>query len=143
MKRSQLTRILVEGDPKLLQDLSNQVEQQYEVNVVKSPEKSLVMMKSRDAVSQKPFYIGEVLVTECTVSIGDVYGFGILMGEDAERAYQLAVVDSAINAKLSICDQWNSLLMEEEEKMKQRNRKEMAQVIRTKVNFDTKEDYNA
>ncbi len=142
MKRSQLTKILIEGDAQLLKELSSQIEQAFEVKIVKVPERSLVMTKARDSVSHQPFYFGEVLVTECTVSVNDTYGFGVLMGEEAERAYQLAVVDCAINAKLTILTEWNKALMEEEEKIRNRHLQEMALVMKTKVNFDTKEEYN-
>ncbi|WP_165971924.1 phosphonate C-P lyase system protein PhnG [Paenibacillus piri] len=140
---SQITRVLIEGDPGLLARLCGQVERSYEVRTVRQPEKSLVMSKARDSVSRQPFFMGEILVTECTVEIGEVYGFGVLMGEDAERAYQLAVVDAALHAKLPITESWTALLFEEEQNIAQRHRKEHNQAMKSKVNFDTMEEYNA
>ncbi len=143
MKKSQISRILIEGNPDLLQRLCEQIEQRYEVTEVKPPEKSLVMTKAKDSVSGQPFYLGEVLVTECTISIDGVYGFGALMGEHPEKAYQLAVVDAAFHAKLPETESWYVELQAEVEQITARHRLEYSQAMRTKVNFDTMEEYNA
>lgn len=143
MKKWQIARILIEGDRSLLQRLCEQIERKYSMETVKPPERSLVMTKANDSVSQKPFYLGEVLVTECTVSIQGVYGFGVLMGEDAERAYQLAVVDAAFQAKLPEIGAWEPELLAEEERIAVRQRTVYSQSAKTKVNFDTMEEYNA
>ncbi|NHN34166.1 phosphonate C-P lyase system protein PhnG [Paenibacillus agricola] len=143
MKKSQISRILISGDPKLLQLLSEEIEHNYTINIIKPPEKSLVMTKAKDSVSQQPFYMGEVLVTECTVSIGGIYGFGILMGEDAERSYQLAVVDGAFQASLPETQAWDALLLVEEHNILMEHKLVYSQAMKTKVNFDTMEEYNA
>lgn len=143
MKKWQIARILIEGDRSLLQRLCEQIERKYSMETVKPPERSLVMTKANDSVSQKPFYLGEVLVTECTVSIQGVYGFGVLMGEDAERAYQLAVVDAAFQAKLPETGAWEPELLAEEKRIAVRQRTVYSQSAKTKVNFDTMEEYNA
>lgn len=143
MKKSQISRILIDGNPQLVESLSHEIEQKYLVTMIKPPEKSLVMTKARDSVSQQPFYIGEVLVTECTVSLNDVYGFGVLMGEDAQKSYQLAVVDAAFMANLPETKAWSERLLEEEEQIVVKHRLAYSQAMKTKVNFDTMEEYNA
>jgi alpha-D-ribose 1-methylphosphonate 5-triphosphate synthase subunit PhnG len=143
MKRSQITRALIEGDGTLLDRLCEQIEQSYTITVIKPPEKSLVMTKANDSVSQQPFYLGEVLVTECTISIDGIYGFGVLMGEEAERAYQLAVVDGAFQAKLPETEGWYAELLLKEQSITAAHRLEYSQAMKTKVNFDTMEEYNA
>ncbi|WP_127578976.1 phosphonate C-P lyase system protein PhnG [Paenibacillus koleovorans] len=143
MKKWQISRILIEGDRALLERLCRQIEERYEVEEVRPPEKSLVMTKANDSVSQKPFYLGEVLVTECTISIGGVYGFGVLMGEEPERAYQLAVVDGAFQAKLPESEAWYAELLAEEQRIAAVHRRVYTQSLNTKVNFDTMEEYNA
>src|SRR6476620_6938337 len=134
MKKSRLTQILVEGSPSLLEKLALQVEQKYQVTVVRAPEKSLVMNKARDSVSGHPFYMGEILITECTVSVDSVFGFGAIMGEEPDRAYQLAIVDCAYNAKLSETLEWEKLLFEEEKQIEYRNRLEHSRIMMSKVN---------
>lgn len=143
MKKSRISRILIDGEHELLQKLSEEIEQNYTVTMIKPPEKSLVMTKAKDSVSQQPFYVGEVLVTECTVSINGIYGFGILMGEDAERSYQLAVVDGAFQAGLPETKAWDALLLVEEQNTLLGHKLVYAQAMKTKVNFDTMEEYNA
>jgi alpha-D-ribose 1-methylphosphonate 5-triphosphate synthase subunit PhnG len=121
MKKSQISRILIDGDPKLLQQLSEEIEHNYTITVIKPPEKSLVMTKA----------------------IGGIYGFGILMGEDAERSYQLAVVDGAFQGKLPETEAWKELLLVEEHNILVEHQFVYAQAMKTKVNFDTMEEYNA
>ncbi|MDF2717426.1 MAG: phnG [Paenibacillus sp.] len=141
VKKSRMTRILIEGDRALLSRLCEEAEAGGEVEVVRQPEKSLVMTKARDSVSEQPFYLGEVLVTECTVSIRGAYGFGVLIGEDAERAYRLAVVDAAYHAGLPMTADWEALLVAEERNIRMRHRQEESGVLRTQVHFDTTEEY--
>jgi alpha-D-ribose 1-methylphosphonate 5-triphosphate synthase subunit PhnG len=143
MKKSRLTQILVEGAPSLLEKLALQIEQNYQIALVREPEKSLVMNKARDSVSGNPFYLGEILITECTVLVEAVYGFGSIMGEEPDRAYQLAIVDSAYNANLPETLEWELLLIEEELQIDYRKRLEHSRIMKSKVNFDTMGEYHA
>lgn len=140
MKAAQRTRILVEGNERLLSQLSRQIEQQYKVRVEKPATKGLILTKARDSVSMQPFYVGEVFITECTVSIGQVYGFGAVMGEEPERAFQLAVVDAAFRAALPETASWHRLLLEEEQRIREKHEREHALIMQTKVNFDAEEE---
>ncbi|WP_408008177.1 phosphonate C-P lyase system protein PhnG [Pseudalkalibacillus sp. A8] len=142
MKKSRLTRILVEGDPAFLKKLSAQVEENETVKLENQPKTSLVMLKSRDSVSKQPFFMGEVLVTESTVSIQGKFGIGVIMGENPTRSYQIAVVDAAFNADLPIVDTWIHELEQEEMNIKSKYLKESALAAKSQVNFDTMEDYN-
>lgn len=142
MKKSRLTKILVEGNPMLINKMTAEVVRDYEITLEKKPALGLVMVKARDSVSLQPFYVGEMLVTECTVSLNGIFGIGVIKGEEWERSYQLAVIDAAFNAKLPLIDSWFPLLLEEEESINERYRKESAMVAQTQVQFDTMEDYN-
>lgn len=142
MKKSRLSKILIEGNPQLLEKLAAQVQETHTVNVKRSPSTGLVMMKTRDSVSRQPFYMGEVLITECTVEINGIFGMGVLMGEEPDRAYSIALVDAAFNAKLPITDVWLTELEEEERKINSYQQIEMSKLAGSKVNFDTMEDYN-
>ena len=72
------------------------------------------MLKARDSISMQPFYLGEGLVTECSVSIQGKFGFGAIMGEDPERSYQIAVVDAGFYDRLPLVDSWIPELEREE-----------------------------
>lgn len=143
MKKSQLTKILIEGNPELLAKMAEQIEVCYDVFIESGPEKSLVMVKNQNSVTKQRFYSGEVLVTECKVSLNGNYGLGVIMGEKSEQAYQLAVVDAACNAQLPETNEWLPLLEKEAEAIKERHLKEANLVAGSKVNFDTMEDYHA
>ncbi|MFC0331791.1 phosphonate C-P lyase system protein PhnG [Paenibacillus sepulcri] len=140
MKKSQITRILIEGSAQLPEKLAKSVEERYAVAVVKTPENSLVLAKARDSVSQEPFYLTEVLVTECTVSIEGTFGYGILMGDRPELAYYLAIVDAAFNRQLPETEGWEALLLEEERALLDRRLREQELAMATKVQFETMEE---
>lgn len=143
MKKSRLSKILVEGSCELISQLAKEVEETNSIHIERSPTTGLVMMKTRDTVSKQPFYMGEVLVTECVVEVDGMYGIGVIMGEEPTRALQMAIIDAAFNAKLSTIHTWMPLLEEEEQKIMSRHEKELAMVSSSRVNFDTMEDYNA
>ncbi len=140
MKRAQWTRILIEGDSRLLESLALEIEAIYDIEVLSAPEKSLVMAKVRDSVSMQPFYAGEVLVTECAVTVAGTQGFGMLMGEFPQKAYELAVVDGALRAGLPQTEDWFARMAAEEAKLAERKTAEQAMALRSKVQFDTMEE---
>lgn len=142
MKLPQRTKILVEGDHKLLPGFAGQIRKNYVVHTERGAKKSLAMTKARDSVSFQPFYIGEVLMTECTVSIHDIFGFGAIMGEDYDRAYELAIVDAAFRAGLPETKDWIPLLEKEEKRIEIKHQEELALVLRTKVDFGDLEGPN-
>ena len=94
------------------------------------------MIKMRETAKKSLFYLGEVLVTETKVQINQSFGIGIVVGDEEELSYQLAVIDAAYEANLVETKKW-TLLFEEEEKRIQKNRsKQEAAILKTKVNFE-------
>jgi phosphonate C-P lyase system protein PhnG len=57
--------------------------------IIKEPETGLIMMNTRDCFNTE-FHLGEVLVTQAEVRIGEQRGWGMIMGDDGERALLLA-----------------------------------------------------
>lgn len=139
---AQVSKILIESGDELLLRFASEIERKYEVQVIRAPEKSLVMSQARDSVSHQPFYLGEILVTECTVEVNHAYGYGILMGESGEKAYRLAVVDAAIRGEAPETAAWEAPLKEAELAIEERRRAERRMASRTKVNFDTMGEYH-
>jgi alpha-D-ribose 1-methylphosphonate 5-triphosphate synthase subunit PhnG len=142
MKKARLSKILVEGDAEFVSQLAKKIEEACSIKIERPAGTSLVMMKTRDTVSKQPFYMGEVLVTECVVEIDGAFGMGVVMGEQPTRAYQMAIIDAAFNAQLPLVNELVPLLIEEEDHIIRRQRKEAATVAGSRVNFDTMEDYN-
>lgn len=65
------------------------------VEVLKS-RTGLVMLPIRDSVEGVNFYLGEVLVGEAHIRLGDgTEGYGAVAGHDLEHAMAMAVVDGA------------------------------------------------
>jgi len=142
MKKYDLTRILVEGNHLILKKFVAEIEQNYEVVITKLPEKGLVMMKTNDSVSNQPFYLGELLVTECTVSVNESIGFGIIIGEKPEEAYQLAVIDASFRGELPETKAWIPFIEAEEKAIDERLKKESELAVGSRVNFDMMGEYD-
>jgi alpha-D-ribose 1-methylphosphonate 5-triphosphate synthase subunit PhnG len=60
--------------------------------IIKEPETGLIMMNAKDCFNTE-FHLGEVLVTTAEVRIGGQRGWGMIMGDDGERALLLAGLD--------------------------------------------------
>jgi alpha-D-ribose 1-methylphosphonate 5-triphosphate synthase subunit PhnG len=91
----------------------------------------------RETSQKKLFYLGEVLVTECKVQIDDILGVGIIQDDNPEMAYYLAVIDASYNTGLEETKEWETVLLREEKLIKDREKKEAASILKTKVNFET------
>lgn len=142
MERARITRIVAECDVDRLKDWVKLIEKNHTVHRVHEPQKTLVMAKARDSATFDPFYLGEILATECTVKIDDNIGFGLLTGDQPERAYMIAVIDAAFNGKLSEIGDILPSMMDEENKISEKQKRELAHSERTRVNFETMGDVN-
>ena len=67
MNRKERTRVLVEGNRKVLSRMACEAEQLYAVAMVKEPAEELVMLKVRESAQCSLFYLGEALMTSCAV----------------------------------------------------------------------------
>lgn len=123
MERKVRTRILVEGDRTVLDQLAREIEQMHDVALVKEPTEELVMLRVRESAQRSQFYLGEALMTSCVVRIGSAYGYGMVMGEDHDKAFDLAVVDAAYTLDPASCENagWNARLAESDEHIRQRS----------------------
>lgn len=89
--------ILARADDRTLERLALSVmENNPDITQIKAPQAGLVMMRARETVGNAGFNLGELLVTECTVTRRDgEIGWGLCLGENRERAFHLAVLDLA------------------------------------------------
>ena len=95
------------------------------------------MLKLRETARKSLFYLGELLVTESKVQIAGSIGIGILAGDNPEAARDLAVIDAAYNAALAETTAWESLLLEEDERIAEREEEAARLVARTRVAFES------
>jgi alpha-D-ribose 1-methylphosphonate 5-triphosphate synthase subunit PhnG len=56
----------------------------------------LVMLPATDSVQGTRFHLGEVLVAEAHVKLGDVEGYTACLGRDLEQALAIALLDAAL-----------------------------------------------
>ncbi|MBS3971022.1 MAG: phosphonate C-P lyase system protein PhnG [Clostridia bacterium] len=137
MNRKNRTAILVKGNWQIAGSLAQEIISKYNVQIIQKPSRGLVMIKVREGARKSVFYLGEMLVTECKVQINEYLGVGVIHDDNAEMAYNLAVIDAAYNACLLETTAWEKTLIAEHERIRSREGKEMASVLKTKVNFTT------
>ena len=118
----------------MIEALSADIQKAYSPVIVNEPAKALAMIKMREPVKQSLFYIGEVIVCEATVEIDDVKGFAVIMGDDAVKALDMAIIDAAINK--GVFNGWNTLLDIEKE-YNDMIMRENAMHLKTMVNFES------
>jgi alpha-D-ribose 1-methylphosphonate 5-triphosphate synthase subunit PhnG len=137
MGRERRTRILVDGDPALSRSICEQIEERHTVRLISAPREVLVMNKVRESAGGSLFYLGEALLTECRVALGEVTGFGLLLGSHHRRAFELAVIDAAFGQPEPLPEQagWVSLLIQEEGRMAAREAQLHQRLDATRVEF--------
>ena len=100
MKKSELFRIMSLTDSREILEISNRITGIHKAEILKNPEKQLVMLKVRESARNTLFYAGEALACECMVKIGDTKGFAVCLGDDLEKVHAMAVIDATLNAEL-------------------------------------------
>jgi phosphonate C-P lyase system protein PhnG len=97
--------MLIESARSLLQKVGRrsarralQVLEGHEVRIIKSPESVLVMMQIKDAFGT-PFCTGEVLVTSAEVAYGEWKGYGLIMGDEPEKAVLMAAIEAVFQGR--------------------------------------------
>jgi phosphonate C-P lyase system protein PhnG len=108
-----------------------------EIAVVRGPLTGLVTMSALDSF-EADFYLGDVLVTEVEVDYAGCRGYGMVIGDDAERAIARASVE-AIGASPNriLQERVNRFLHAEAKKLEARKKKEASLIARTRVDFET------
>lgn len=137
MNRKKRTEILIKGSGQIAAQLAREILQKYQVQTIEKPNHGLVMVKIKETAQQSPFYLGEVLVTECKVMINGCLGIGLVKGQKPDLAYHLAVIDGAYNADLPETKDWTGTLLLEAGRIKRVSQIFKNQVLKTKVNFET------
>lgn len=137
MKKRRLSYILAHTNIENLKKEVEKLENLYRVSTVKEPEMGLTMVKVKDGVYKEKFYIGELLITECSVHLNGILGMGIVQGDDPERAYLMGVIDAAFNSEkvdkgelLKVIESW-------EKTIKDIYIEEKSMVEGSKVKFNT------
>jgi phosphonate C-P lyase system protein PhnG len=108
-----------------------------EISIVRGPRTGLVMMAALDS-SEDEFYLGEVFVTEVEVEYAGCRGYGMVIGDDAERAMARASVDAVLaSSNNALRERLNRFLNMEARKQETRRKRESSLIARTRVDFET------
>ncbi|MEG0322547.1 MAG: phosphonate C-P lyase system protein PhnG [Raoultibacter sp.] len=139
MNRNERTRVLVEGDPSLAQEIAAEIEGLFRVEVLDAPHEELVMIKVRESARSSLFYLGEALMCSCRVRLAKTMGFGFVLGSKRNTAYNLALIDAAFSCE-DVAGQkqvWEERIVKEEKRLATKRAREQALIEQTRVEFAT------
>ena len=98
MEKKRFFRILGKASRQQVSALAAPYKEKQRITVIKEPAKSLAMIRMREPVKESLFYLGEVIVCEASVLLGQTKGTAVTMGDDFEKVMDMAVLDAAVNA---------------------------------------------
>ncbi|PIC66473.1 phosphonate C-P lyase system protein PhnG [Sporosarcina sp. P21c] len=139
MKRRKRTEILIQERGHLAKVFAETITAAYECREITAPQYGMTMIKMRETAKNSLFYMGEVLVTEVKVEIANRIGIGIVAGMEEELAKHLAIIDAAYKAELPETSLWEPQLIAAEDEIRKEKARRQAELIGTKVNFETME----
>lgn len=131
---------LCECDLDALQRLILELERSYPVTVRKSPSVCLTMIPAEDSLEQQKFYLGEALTTECEATVDGFPGYGLCLGDEAVRAYCLAVVDALLHSGRPVPDVVQEFLRAQAEIVARRDQDEFDLILQSQVDFKLMEE---
>jgi len=136
----EITQILSQCAMEDLRQWEKQIKEAGQVKILKEPQLGLVMMRAKDSVQQQIFNLGEVLVSECVVSVDGQQGYGVVMGNQPYRAEVMAVIDAVFHSRGA---KWETLLiaincwLEEQRKAQKREQQQEFNITgRSNVDFE-------
>ncbi|MBB6449908.1 alpha-D-ribose 1-methylphosphonate 5-triphosphate synthase subunit PhnG [Geomicrobium halophilum] len=138
MQVNKWSQALNDAESEVIHNMVSPIIEQYDIHIMKPPQRSLLMLQSKETVSGGAFNLGETEITECTVSIEDQWGFGAVMNGDGKRAYYLAIIDAVIAGAFPITFHWKQIIEKELEKVAAKHYKDHENTMKTKVSFETK-----
>lgn len=97
MEKRRISKILARAGKEEVKRLAGEIKEKYSPVIVKSPEKSLAMIRMREPVQESLFYLGEVIVSEAIVDLDGAKGVAVIMGDDFDKVLDMAVIDAACN----------------------------------------------
>ena len=135
MTKRELSAILAKASAEEVAVLAEPIKAKAQIQVLKEPQKTLVMVKVREAIKNSLFYLGEVLATECMVTVNGVKGMSVIAGDQFDKAINIAVIDGYLNGNASsadILEQIAALGISQQQARQHMNR----QIRKSKVNFN-------
>ncbi len=106
------------------------------VRVLRGPTVGTMMLRATESVVGQVFNVGEVLVTEAFVAIGEHQGYAMVQGMERELALAGAICDAAVEANHAVSPRILAALTTAEERATAATRAAWAKVAATRVVFD-------
>jgi phosphonate C-P lyase system protein PhnG len=98
MEREQLNYFLQQVEIEELLALSDAVEKQAEVELLRKPTSQTLLVPVHDPINQGSFISGEILVTSALVQVNTINGWSMVMDDTPETAVSIAILDGAFAA---------------------------------------------
>jgi phosphonate C-P lyase system protein PhnG len=98
MEREQLNYFLQQVEVEELLALSDAVEKQAEVELLRKPTSQTLLVPVHDPINQGSFISGEILVTSALVQVNTINGWSMVMDDTPETAVSIAILDGAFAA---------------------------------------------
>lgn len=137
MTKREISSILSRASREEVAVLAEQVKKAHEIQLVKPPQKTLVMVKARESVRQSLFYLGEVLAAECMVTVDGTRGVSVLAGDDFDKTTDAAVIDGYMNlTKETGCSKMEEQLKALAKSQTRDRAKLNRELLKSKVNFN-------
>jgi len=127
--------ILCECDLNALEAFVRELESHHAIQIIRQPAVCMTMVRAEDSVELQPFYLGEVLVTDCEVQVDGQAGHGLCMGDEPVRCYCMAVIDALLLSDGSGAASVRAFLEGQAVLIADRQRLEYNLIQRTKVDF--------
>ncbi|PTQ56815.1 MAG: hypothetical protein BSOLF_2617 [Candidatus Carbobacillus altaicus] len=137
LRRQERTRLLLQFDLSLLEKEAAHICHAHHCQTLKAPAPGLVMVTIQESVEGDYFYAGEVLVTECKVTVDGIIGLGLVKGYDTRRAKALAIIDAAFRADFPEVKSIEGKLEAFKIDLEQSLNKEANSLAKTRVQFET------
>lgn len=139
ISRRRRTEALIESDPSLAGELAALIEAITEPVEVVPPRQGLVMNQVRETARNSRFYLGEALMSECRVRIGDTEGLGVALGTNGNLARALAIIDAAyaLPEPLPVMEEIERRIAAAEQEVERRRERDATETMASRVSFDT------
>ena len=129
--------VVCEADLDRLRTLVEQLEERHVVEIVRRPTPCLAMLRAEDSLEAQEFYLGEALATECEVSVDSLPGYGVCLGDEAQRCYCIAVLDGLRETNDPVI---RAFVEEERKRIAEAEQRDFDLIQRTKVDFKLMEE---
>lgn len=141
MNRNERTHVLVESQS-LAALLAKEIkaDPSFTLEMPQEPKLGMLMTKVRESGKNSLFYAGEVLITQAEMLVNGMKGQGMLLGEDLNKAKDLAIIDASyeqLEPQRKVL--WESRLINEQARLLKDQEVRQGQLNQTKVDFDIME----